>query len=128
MIYIQPRLASSSCQSFRLNFPSAETSVCTAKPGLCILFLVLDIEIQVDNSCYKTRKKTQNSLVKKLVMLPLLALFFSLQRKLDFETMTFVKKLHDWVCSSVVEFLSNRQKALGEYANCFVLVVTTYQI
>lgn len=67
-------------------------------------------------------------MVKKLVMLPLLALFFSLQRKLDFETMTFVKKLNDWVCSSVVEFLSNRQKALGEYADCFVLVVTTYQI
>lgn len=61
-------------------------------------------------------------------MLPLLAVFFSLQRKLDFETMTFVKKLNDWVCSSVVEFLSNRQKALGEYTNCFVLVVTIYPI
>lgn len=45
-------------------------------------------------------------------MLSSLALFFSLQRKLDFETRTFVKKLNDWVCSSAVECLPNRQKAL----------------
>lgn len=66
--------------------------------------------------------------IKLLILASLAFFFFSLQRKLETETRTFVKKLNGWVCSSVVECLLSMQKVLGEYANSFVLVVTKYPI
>lgn len=70
----------------------------------------------------------QNKLYKIIIDFGLTSFFFSLQRKLETETRTFVKKLNGWVYSSVVECLLSTQKALGEYANSFVLVVTQYPI